>query len=161
MPINAISVAVIAFIGSGLLTPLTIMVSAVFGFVSSTFFVTMMSMDYKVDRLNGKMTTIASYPAVRWCTIYPLLGIGPILLCLPFVAASIGAGPAILIALLSALILIILSLIGSEADKERLLSLSIGAKDIASSTGNLRLNQLYLSVAFAITLSLIMITWGF
>ena len=73
MPINAIAVFVIAFIGSGEAALVTVFVSVIYGFAASSFFVSMMSMDFPTDGKNGKRTTVVSFPRLRWCTIYPIL----------------------------------------------------------------------------------------
>jgi 1,4-dihydroxy-2-naphthoate octaprenyltransferase len=157
MPINAISVAVIAFIGSGQLGSVALLVSVAFGFVSSAFFVTMMSMDFVSDRANGKRTTVVTYPRLRWCTIIPLIGLGIVVGGSPVLAAAMGVGPALGVVGLTGAVLAALSLIGSRADAERLAILDEGG-DALDQTGRYRLQQLYLSVAFAVGLSALLIT---
>jgi 1,4-dihydroxy-2-naphthoate octaprenyltransferase len=155
VPINIISVSVIAYLGSGQMTAVAAIVSVAFGFVSSAFFVTMMSMDFQTDRANGKRTTVVAFPRVRWCTAFPLIGLCAVIIGTPILVMAMGTWQGLLVAGLSGAVLMALSIMGSRADNERLavLDKGEGANDLS---GRCRLQQLYLSVAFAVSLSLIL-----
>jgi 1,4-dihydroxy-2-naphthoate octaprenyltransferase len=160
MPINAISVAVIAFIGSGLINGAAIVISLAFGFASSAFFVSMMSMDYRSDRANGKRTTVVMFPHLRWCTYYPLIGLAVALIGTPVVLGGMGPSLALAFILLSTTTFIILAWFGKKADDLRLTDK--GAIDDGQEylSGRYRLRQLYLSVIYATLLTVILLSLG-
>jgi 1,4-dihydroxy-2-naphthoate octaprenyltransferase len=159
VPINAVSVLVISFIGSGEMTLLSIAVSIIFGFAASAFFVSMMSMDYPADRASGKITSVVRWPRVRYCTGYPLLGL----------AAAIGAFPALTMlggwkagaaVLLCVLTFVVLTALGYGVDDLRFRYLSGGMPRPESSSSHMRLGQLYTSVIFSAALSLVLLAGG-
>ncbi len=160
MPINAISVGVIAFIGSGRLTGAATMMALAFGFASSAFFVSMMSMDYRSDRENGKRTTVVTFPRLRWCTYYPLIGLAVAFLGTPVILEEMGPSLAVAFILLSTAAFSLLAWYGSKADDIRLMD--AGADDDAQEaiSGRYRLHQLYLSVIYATVLSAVLVLMG-
>jgi 4-hydroxybenzoate polyprenyltransferase len=153
MPINAISVLVISFIGSGLINGVSIIVSLAFGFASSSFFVSMMSMDFPTDRSNGKRTTVVTFPRLRWCTFYPLIGLAVVLLGSPILLAAAGPAFTTVFLLISIVVFLALSWYGARVDALRLRYLEGMEKDPEGHSGYVRLRQLYLSLAYAILLS--------
>lgn len=159
VPINTMSVLVISFIGSGEVTVLSVAVSVVFGFASGAFFVSMMSMDYPTDRSNGKITTVVRWPSVRYCTGYPMLGL----------AAAVGAMPAFIslagwaaasAVLLCALTFAGLAFLGNRVDGLRFRYLRGEGPRPEEMSGSIRLGQLYMSVVFAVALSVVLVAGG-
>jgi 1,4-dihydroxy-2-naphthoate octaprenyltransferase len=160
MPINAIAVAVIAFIGSGLMTGAAIVISLAFGFASSAFFVSMMSMDSRSDRANGKRTTVVTFPDLRWCTYYPLIGLAVALVGTPVVLNEMGPWTAGAFLLLSASTFITLAWLGGRADDLRRNDADDDGGILEALSGRYRLQQLYLSVAYAISVSALLVSFG-
>jgi 1,4-dihydroxy-2-naphthoate octaprenyltransferase len=153
MPINALTVFVISYIGSGQLGPTAAVVSIAFGFASSSFFVSMMSMDFPTDRKNGKRTTIVSHPALKWCAYYPLIGLAFSLVMTPFIAGSLGAWPTAAFVVISSLVFVSLAALGARVDAIRLDYLAGELAGLEGLTGSGRLNQLYISIAYALSLT--------
>jgi 4-hydroxybenzoate polyprenyltransferase len=149
IPVNTITVTVIAFIGSGVLSPLAMLVGIAFSFSASTFFLSMMSMDYPNDRLNDKRTTIVTFPHVRWCTYYPLIGLVAALISSALLVGLIGLLPALVYAIPSSLVFIVLAWYGWRVDYLREEYLSGRLPDPEGGSGHIRLRQLYLSIAYA------------
>ncbi len=158
-PINALSVLVISFIGSGAITLLSVGVSVIFGFASSAFFVSMMSMDYPTDRSNGKVTTVVRWPRVRYCTGYPMLGMAAAIGAVPALA-SVGGWPATLAVLMCVLTFVILAVLGHRVDSLRFKYLDGEIGDPEGTSAPIRLGQLYTSVAFSIVLSIVLLAGG-
>ncbi len=153
MPINAISVLVISFIGSGQISGVSIIISLAFGFASSSFFVSMMSMDFPIDRTNGKRTTVVTFPRLRWCTYYPMIGLAVALLGSPLLMATGGPAFTTVFVLISVAVFLALSWYGARVDALRFRYLEGREKDPEGRSGYIRLRQLYLSLAYAILLS--------
>jgi len=153
MPVNAIAVAVIAYVGSGVLTAATVAVAVTFGFAASAFFVSMMSMDYPTDRAHGKVTTVVRYPRSHWCTIYPAIGLGVALLALPAVAVELGTTLGLVYGAITAAVFGALIVLGRSADRLRHRNLDDRVEEMASRTGDLRMRQLYISVVYALALT--------
>ncbi|MDW5563557.1 MAG: UbiA family prenyltransferase [Methanomassiliicoccus sp.] len=158
-PVNALSVLVISFIGSGTITAASVAVSAVFGFASSTFFVSMMSMDYPTDRLNGKITSIVRWPHVRYCTGYPMLGLAVAIGAIP-VLILIGGLTATTAVCLCVLTFAVLAALGSGVDDLRLKFIYGGVQQPEGMSARLRLGQLYVSVLFSVALSIVLLAGG-
>lgn len=156
VPINFISVLVISFIGSGLVTVFSVSVGLIFGFSSGAFFVSMMSMDYLADKANGKVTTVVKWPRSRYCTIFPLLGLAVLLVTSP---ALLSEAPGVAVLLLGGGGLIILSYYGAQADDLRLDYLSGQGPLFQEGSGHLRLKQLYISLVLSMAMSVILL-WG-
>mgnify|MGYP005834246179 CR=1 FL=1 len=152
MPINALAVFVIAFIGSGAVTGTSVVMSVVFGFASSTFFVSMMSMDYPSDVRHRKWTTVAIAPALRYCTLYPLLGLVLAAVSLPVLISELGAVPALAYLSVTGVVLSLLAWYGSKVDGLRHRYLRGEVTDMEGRSGDVRLRQLYLSVGYAAVL---------
>jgi 1,4-dihydroxy-2-naphthoate octaprenyltransferase len=159
MPVNAISVLVISFIGSGVVTLLSVAVSVVFGFASSTFFVSMMSMDYPTDRSNGKVTTVVRWPGVRYCTGYPMLGLAAAFGAVPALS-SLGGWEAALAVLLCVLTFTVLAAMGHRVDILRFNYLRGEVERPEGTSASIRLGQLYASVVFSIALSIVLLAGG-
>lgn len=160
MPINAITVFVVAYIGSGEVTIVTVLVSIIYGFAASSFFVSMMSMDFPTDRINGKRTTVVTFPRSRWCTIYPMIG-SLLVLASPFLLEpSMGSTSAIFFLLLSAPAFIALIAYGRAVDDIRIRYLDGESVEIEGPTGKARLNQLYCAVVYALVLSAFFLLLG-
>ncbi len=153
MPINALTVFVISYIGSGQFSWIAVAVSIAFGFSSSAFFVSMMSMDFPTDSRNGKRTTIVTFPRLRWCTFFPTLGCVAVMLSPLLMAPYFGLRQSILFLALSMLAFIILVFLGKKVDELRLEYLRDQTKDPEGKTGELRLYQLYVSIAYAAILT--------
>jgi 1,4-dihydroxy-2-naphthoate octaprenyltransferase len=153
MPINAITVFVISYIGSGQISLLAAVVSITFGFASSSFFVSMMSMDFPTDRMNGKRTTIVAHPSLWWCAYYPLLGLAFALVSAPFIAGTLGLWPTAAFLVMSTAVFAALSLFGSRVDGMRLAFIGDRLARPEGLTGSRRLSQLYLSVVYALSLA--------
>jgi 1,4-dihydroxy-2-naphthoate octaprenyltransferase len=149
VPVNTIVVTVIAYIGSGVFSPLAMIVGVAFGFSASTFFLSMMSMDYPNDRLNDKRTTIVSFPHLHWCTYYPLLGLGAALISSILLVGLIGLVPALIYAIPSSLVFVVLAWYGWRVDQLREKYLKGLLPDPEGGSGHIRLRQLYLSIAYA------------
>lgn len=158
-PINIVSVLVISFIGSGIITALSLSVSVVFGFAASSFFVSMMSMDYPTDLANGKLTTVVRYPAVRYCTGFPMLGLAAAVGALPALS-SLGGWRGLSAVLLCIMVFVILIALGHRVDVLRLRYLEGGTDRPEPLSGDLRLGQLYASVLFSLALAIILLTGG-
>jgi 4-hydroxybenzoate polyprenyltransferase len=159
VPINAVSVLVISFVGSGTVTALSFAVSIIFGFAAGAFFVSMMSMDYPSDRVHGKITTVVRWPAVRYCAGYPMLGLAAAVGGIP-VLASLGGWPAASAVLLCVLTFAVLAIIGRRVDDLRLRYLKGDGRDPEAPSGDLRLGQLYASVLFSAALAAILLAGG-
>jgi hypothetical protein len=159
MPINALSVLVISFTGSGIINGMSVAVSLIFGFASSAFFVSMMSMDYPTDSANGKVTTVVRWPRARYCTIYPLIGLLVMVAVLPLMT-TVDAGAAIPLALVSAVAFSVLAWFGWRADSLRIQHIDGVGDRPEKGSGHLRLGQLYISVALALSLSFILLIGG-
>jgi len=153
MPINAITVFVISYIGSGQISLLAAVVSITFGFASSSFFVSMMSMDFPTDRMNGKRTTIVAHPSLWWCAYYPLLGLAFALVSAPFIAGTLGLWPTAAFLVMSTAVFAALSLFGSRVDGVRLAFIADRLARPEGLMGARRLSQLYLSVVYALSLA--------
>ncbi len=155
MPINAIAVFVISYIGSGQLSVIAAVVSISFGFAASSFFVSMMSMDFPTDRKNGKRTTVVAHPTLRWCTYYPLIGLAITFVSLPLIASNLGIFPSLAFLAISAATFISLARLGSSVDSVRLGYLAGVMAEVEGVTGAGRLRQLYLSIAYAFSLAIL------
>ena len=153
MPINAIAVFVISFIGSGQVSLVAAVAGVSFGFASSSFFVSMMSMDFPTDRKNDKRTTIVAHPELRWCTYYPLIGLIFSVVSTPLIASSLGSLPAMAFLIVSAAAFVWLAVLGSKVDTIRLDYLAGKVVGPEALTGAGRLNQLYLSVVYALLIA--------
>jgi 1,4-dihydroxy-2-naphthoate octaprenyltransferase len=160
VPINALAVAVVSYIGSGALSEVAVLVSVVFGFSASTFFVSMMSMDFPTDRANGKMTTIAVRPRLRYCTLYPVLGLSLAVAFFPPLASTLGSVPALAYLLISVASFAALIAVGHRVDGQRLRMLSGDSGEHEYLSGRLRLAQLYISVIYSIALSALFLVLG-
>jgi 1,4-dihydroxy-2-naphthoate octaprenyltransferase len=160
MPINAITVFVISYIGSGQISLVAAVVSISFGFASSSFFVSMMSMDFPTDRKNGKRTTIVAHPGLRWCAYYPLVGLAFTLVSAPFIAGTLGLWPTSAFLGVSVAAFVVLSLLGSGVDTMRLDFIQDKLGRLEGLTGAGRLNQLYLSVVYALSLAALFVYLG-
>jgi 1,4-dihydroxy-2-naphthoate octaprenyltransferase len=153
MPINALTVFVISYIGSGQLSLAAAVVSIAFGFASSSFFLSMMSMDFPTDRKNGKRTTIVAHPFLGWCAYYPLIGLAFSLLLAPFIAGELGLLPTLAFVVLSSVVFAALAALGARVDAIRLDYLAGKLSGLEGLTGAGRLNQLYVSIAYALSLT--------
>lgn len=160
MPINAISVAVIAFIGSGHLTGAAVIMALAFGFASSAFFVSMMSMDYRSDRENGKRTTVVAFPRFRWCTYYPMIGLAVALIGTLIVWEEMGPSTAVAFIILSTAAFTLLAWLGKKADDIRLTDAGANDDVPEAASGRYRLRQLYISVIYATLLSAVLVLIG-
>jgi 4-hydroxybenzoate polyprenyltransferase len=153
MPINALTVFVISYIGSGHLSLAAAVVSIAFGFAASSFFVSMMSMDFPTDRKNGKRTTIVAHPGLRWCAYYPLIGLAFSLVSAPFIAGALGPLSTASFVVISTGVFVALATLGAKVDAIRLDYLAGKLAGLEGLTGSGRLNQLYLSIAYALSLT--------
>lgn len=160
MPINALAVFVISFIGSGQATWVAGIVSIIFGFASSTFFVSMMSMDFPTDMANGKTTTVGKYPRLRWCTYYPAIGLVLALLSPVVLYQYLGALPTLFFVIISAAVFSLLIVYGLKADNVRLQYLDGATDNPEGESGYIRLRQLYLSTAYAFSLAILFAILG-
>ncbi len=152
VPINVMSVLVISFIGSGEITQLSVAVSLVFGFASGAFFVSMMSMDYPTDRINGKVTTVVRWPRVRYCTGFTLFGLAVTVGSIPtFVSQDVWL--AIPSVALSVTTFTVLAVLGYRVDDLRFRFLAGEVERPEGTSGSMRLGQLYTTVVFSIALS--------
>ena len=160
VPVNMIAVLVIAYIGAGTISMLSVLVAMAFGFAASSIFVSMMSMDYASDRADHKETTVVRYPRSRWCAVFPALGLAAFITSLPFAAASMSTAALISMASLSIATFIALIAMGAKADRLRfdhLDGLSIGMEERSN---GLRLKQLYTSILYAVGMSVIFLQQG-
>ncbi|HEY3420121.1 MAG TPA: prenyltransferase [Methanomassiliicoccales archaeon] len=153
MPINAIAVFVISYIGSGQLSQVATVVGVCFGFASSSFFVSMMSMDFPTDRENGKRTTIVTHPRLRWCMYYPLTGLFFTIVSAPLIMDALPPFPAAAFLGVTVVVFALLALLGSKVDRIRLDYLAGRTSNMEGATGAGRLYQLYLSVVYALSLA--------
>jgi len=160
VPVNMISVVVIAYIGAGTITMLSALVALAFGFAASTVFVSMMSMDYATDRADRKETTVVRYPRSRWCAAFPAFGLSALIISLPFAAATMGLAAILSLAVLSISAFLALILIGAKADRLRIDHLYGRPDDLEAGTNRLRLKQLYISVLYALGTSAIFLQQG-
>ncbi len=149
IPVNTITVTVLAYIGSGILSSLAVLVGVAFSFSASTFFLSMMSMDYPNDHLNDKRTTIVSFPRVHWCTYYPLIGLGVELISSALLVGLIGLLPTLVYAIPSSLVFVVLAWYGWRVDHLRDEYLAGRLPNPEGGSGHIRLRQLYLSIAYA------------
>ncbi|HUL40068.1 MAG TPA: prenyltransferase [Methanomassiliicoccales archaeon] len=149
IPINVLTVSVISFIGSGIFSVLEIVVGVLFSFMASSFFISMMSMDYPTDRLHKKNTTVVSHPRLRWCTYFPLIGMAFAMISPALLYQVIGWGPALLFAGISAAFLLVVAIWGKRVDDVRLSFLGGTSSDVERRSGDMRLNQLYLAIVYA------------
>lgn len=155
VPVNTIAVLVIAYVGSGRLSVAAVAVAVVFGFAASAFFVSMMSMDYPTDRAHGKETTVVRHPRSSWCTLFPAAGLALALVSLPVVAGAAGSELALAYGVLSAVAFSALIVLGRRADRLRHQHLDGAEGELGPRTGDLRLKQLYVSVAYAVGLTVL------
>ncbi len=160
IPINVLEVFVIAYIGSGQLTLVAVLVGVVFAFASSTFFVSMMSMDFPTDRLNDKRTTIVAFPELKWCTYFPLAGLVLGMISVFFLVPEIGLFAASFFGIISFVIFVFLVDYGSKVDHTRLEYLNGRIDDPEARTGYIRLRQLYLSVIYATIIAAFFVVLG-
>jgi hypothetical protein len=158
MPVNAISVLVISFIGSGVVTLLSVAVSVVFGFASSTFFVSMMSMDYPTD---GRTARSPRWYAGPGEVLHRVSHAGP--RCglrrrsralLPGGMGSGVSGPVM------CLDLHVLAAMGHRVDILRFNYLRGEVERPEGTSASIRLGQLYASVVFSIALSIVLLAGG-
>ncbi|HVO77640.1 MAG TPA: UbiA family prenyltransferase [Methanomassiliicoccales archaeon] len=152
VPINAIAITVVAYVGSGQLTWFTVLIGVVFGFAAGSFFLSMMSMDFPTDRLNGKMTTVVSYPRLRTCTYYPVAGLVIALAAGPFLIGALGPLLTVAYAGLTTLVFAGLIYYGRKVDDLRLSFLDGKVSDPEGRSGPLRLGQLYIATAYGFVL---------
>jgi 1,4-dihydroxy-2-naphthoate octaprenyltransferase len=152
IPINTISITVISYIGSGQLSWIAVIVGVVYAFATSSFFLSMMSMDFPTDRTVGKRTTIVSFPWIHWCTYYPSIGLAIALVSAPFFYLTLGVIPALLFIVPSALVFTVLIMWGSQVDELRLRFLKGLVPDPEGRSGTLRLGQLYAATVFGFVL---------
>ncbi len=160
VPVNMIAVLVIAFIGSGTVSFLSVAVAAAFGFAASSLFVSMMSMDYPSDSLNGKETTVVRYPRSHWCALFPAIGLGAFIISLPFAAALMSSAALLGYTVLSVTVFLALMAYGRKADHLRFAHLDGRVDGMESRSNDLRLKQLYTSVLYAAGLSVIFLNMG-
>ena len=160
VPVNMIAVLVIAYIGSGTISALSVLVAVAFGFAASSVFVSMMSMDYATDRSNGKETTVVRYPRSRWCTIFPAIGLMASIISMPFAASSMSVAALLSYAALSVATFLVLMALGARADRLRLEHLVGLTNDMEPRSNDLRLKQLYASILFAVGISIIFLQQG-
>jgi 1,4-dihydroxy-2-naphthoate octaprenyltransferase len=153
IPINTISITVISFIGSGYLSWIAVLVGVVFAFATSSFFLSMMSMDFPTDREVGKRTTIVSFPWIRWCTYYPAFGLAVAAISSALFYSSLGAMPALLFFALSFTAFTGLIVWGYRVDQLRLRFLRGMMPDPEGRSGSLRLGQLYAATAYGFVLA--------
>jgi 4-hydroxybenzoate polyprenyltransferase len=153
MPINAIAVFVISYIGSGQLSQVAAIVSICFGFAASSFFVSMMSMDFPTDRKNGKRTTIVAHPRLKWCMYYPLMGLFFAIGSAPLMIGTLTPWSAAAFLGATAIVFALLAFLGSRVDSIRLEYLAGRTSNLEGATGAGRLSQLYLSVVYAFSLA--------
>ncbi len=152
-PVNALTVFVVSYVGSWQASAVALMVSIVYGFAASSFFVSMMSMDFPTDRINGKRTTIVAHPFLRWCTCFPLIGFVLSMASTFLLISYLGVAPAIVFGIMSASIFMVLIYYGHLVDESRIQFLKGQLSNMEEKSGNLRLRQLYLAVVYAILLS--------
>ncbi|MGD1060146.1 MAG: prenyltransferase [Methanomassiliicoccales archaeon] len=160
VPINAIAITVVSYIGSGQLSWVAVVVGIVFGFAAGSFFLSMMSMDFPTDRKNGKRTTVVSFPNVRVCAYYPTIGLAIALISTPFLVQAIGAIQTISFAIISILAFAGLIFYGNKVDELRLRYLGGKVADPEGQSGPLRLGQLYISTAYGFILGALFALMG-
>ncbi len=160
VPINAIGIMVVSYIGSGQLPWFTIAVGVAFGFSAGSFFVSMMSMDFPTDRRNGKRTTVVSFPRIRMCTYYPLIGLVIALAATLFMIQPLGLQPALAYGTISGATFASLIYYGNKVDKLRLSYLDGRVEDPEALSGPLRLGQLYISTAYGFVLGALFALMG-
>jgi 1,4-dihydroxy-2-naphthoate octaprenyltransferase len=153
IPVNAIVVTVIVYVGTGEFSPLAVVAGVAFGFAASSFFVSMMSMDYPTDAKNNKRTTVVAHPKVKWCTYFPLAGLVISLIGAIFVFQEEGAIPTLAFVALTVVCFGLLAWYGSKVDQIRLDTLAGKQLAIESKSGDLRLKQLYISSLYAASLA--------
>jgi hypothetical protein len=113
----------------------------------------MMSMDFPTDSRNGKRTTVVAHPRLRWCAYYPLIGLLFSVVSAPLIVEPLGVWPTLAYLTLSTAVFASLALLGSRVDVIRLDYLKGGTSGLEGLTGAGRLNQLYLSVAYALSMA--------
>lgn len=160
VPVNVIAVLVIAYIGAGTISVLSVLVAIAFGFAASSIFVSMMSMDYATDRADRKVTTVVRYPRSRWCAVFPAIGLSAFIIALPFAAASMSIAALASLAALSVMTFFVLIAVGAKADRLRLDHLDGRSAGMEARSNGLRLKQLYTSVLFAVGMSVIFLQQG-
>lgn len=160
VPINTLAVVVISYIGSGTFSEVAVIVGVVFAFAATSFFVSMMSMDFPTDRANGKRTTVVALPRLRYCTLYPLIGLTVALAAWPFLLTTMGLGLSTSFMIITTCAFLVLAWYGSQADDQRLVFLEGKAAEHERSTHTLRLQQLYASIAYAFVLSIMFAVAG-
>jgi 1,4-dihydroxy-2-naphthoate octaprenyltransferase len=109
VPVNFAMVTGIAYVISGSITPAAVELGIAQAFMGASVLISYFAMDVQTDILGKKWSTVARFPRVPWCTLYPLAGIGVLvpLLCL-------GSGPAVLA--VPVLLLGGMALLGSRID---------------------------------------------
>ncbi|HXZ23323.1 MAG TPA: prenyltransferase [Methanomassiliicoccales archaeon] len=160
VPINTLTVLVISYIGSGELSPISLLVGIVFGFAASSFFLSMMSMDFPTDRKNDKLTSIVAFPRLRWCTYYPSIGLFAAVLASVLLFDQMGPGPTIIFAGLAGIAFAVLIWYGHRVDRLRLDFLAEKVTDPEAAAGPLRLGQLYTSIVYAAVLAVFFALMG-
>ncbi len=160
VPINTLTVLVISYLGSGQLSPISILVGIVFGFSAGSFFLSMMSMDFPTDRLNDKRTTVVVFPRLRWCTFYPSIGLFAAVLASVILIDQIGLAAAVLFAGLTGTAFAVLIWYGHRVDRLRLDFLAGKVADPEAAAGPLRLGQLYTSIIYAFVIGVFFALMG-
>jgi 1,4-dihydroxy-2-naphthoate octaprenyltransferase len=75
-PVNIAMVTGISYVAIGTVTPWALILGVIQAFMASAVLISYFAMDMQSDVLGGKFSTIVSFPGIRWCTVYPLLGTG-------------------------------------------------------------------------------------
>lgn len=108
-PANIAMVVGIAYVASGVITTLSLILGLVQAFMAASMLISYFAMDVQSDFLGGKCSTVVCYQGIPWCTVYPVAGI------VTMVALLIaGYGPGFL--LLPAILMMGMTVLGARID---------------------------------------------
>jgi 1,4-dihydroxy-2-naphthoate octaprenyltransferase len=161
IPTNAILVIAVAYIASGYLSSVAAVFGILHGFAASTFFVSMMSMDFPSDISHGKVTTVGRWPGFPWCTFFPTIGLvisGALITTI--LSGSMPGWGVLLVALITVAVFVSLILLGYSVDRVRIAYLRGENPSPAPVSGDLRLAQLYTSIGYAVALLAVLLAVG-
>jgi 1,4-dihydroxy-2-naphthoate octaprenyltransferase len=108
-PANIAMVVGIAYVISGSVTTAAVVLGTVQACMGTSVQISYFAMDVQTDIIGKKWSTVARFPQIPWCTLYPLAGLG---ILVPVLIA--GTGPAVLS--FSLLLLGGMAVIGSRID---------------------------------------------
>ncbi|MGZ4927168.1 MAG: prenyltransferase [Halobacteriota archaeon] len=150
----------IVYAATNMFSQLAFILSLLQGMTVTCFVVSMMRRDVMSDRLGGKHTSSVLYPEVPHSTIFGISTMFVSVLAIYPLTMLLGAGPAFLLALATASIAAINTVLGAQIDQLSTRAMYSTYPDFEAKANKLMLKQVYASSMLALAFAVILVVFG-